>query len=174
MNAIYGLFPDVNSARRALASLRASCPDFHLNPKAIVVISSEPLEEEGFGWEEERTSMPWLAPLGALVGAGVGYALSSFTQRSYPLPTGGMPIVAMWPTGIIMYELTMLGAILTTIVAFVVATGLPNYKKRVYDPEVTNGKILVGVSELSSACRAELEQLLYREGAEQVKEFSTG
>jgi len=31
----------------------------------------------------------------------------------------------------------------------------------------------VGVSELDSACRAELEQLLYQDGAEQVKEFST-
>ncbi len=135
-------------------------------------MSSEPLEEEGFGWEEQRTPMPWLAPLGALVGAGVGYVLSAFTQRTYPLPTGGMPIVAMWPTGIIMYELMMLGAILTTIVAFVIASGLPNYRKRLYDPEVTNGKILVGVSELDADCRAELEQLLYQDGAEQVKEFS--
>jgi Protein of unknown function (DUF3341) len=68
----------------------------------------------------------------------------------------------------------MLGAILTTIVAFVIATGLPTYKKRLYDPEVTNGKFLVGVSELDSDCRAELQQLLYQDGAEQVKEFSKG
>jgi hypothetical protein len=174
MNAIYGLFPDANSARRALADLRAARSRFHLSPRAIVLMSSEPLEEAGFGWEEERTPMAWLAPLGAVVGAGVGYALSAITQRSYPLPTGGMPIVAMWPTGIIMYELMMLGAILTTIVAFVIATGLPNYKRRLYDPEVTNGKILVGVSELESDCCAELERLLYQDGAEQVKEFSNG
>ena len=172
MNAIYGLFPDANSARRALTALRAARSSLHLSPKAIVIMSSEPLDEEGFGWEEERTLMPWLAPLGALVGAGVGYALSAFTQRSYPLPTGGMPIVAMWPTGIIMYELMMLGVILTTIVAFVIATGLPNYKKRLYDPEVTNGKILVGVADPDRDCSGEIEQRLQREGAEQVKEFS--
>jgi len=171
MNAIYGLFPDTNSARRAFTALRAGSSRLHFNSKAIVVMSSEPLEEEGFGWEEQRSPMGWLAPLGALVGAGVGYALSAFTQRSYPLPTGGMPIVAMWPTGIIMYELTMLGAIVTTILAFVISTGLPNYKKRLYDPEVTNGKILVGVSELDSNYRAELENLLYQDGAEQVKDF---
>jgi hypothetical protein len=174
MNGIYGLFPDTNSARRGLTVLRAACSRLVLDPKAIVVMSSEPLEEEGFGWEEERAPMGWLAPLGALVGAGVGYMLSAFTQRSYPLPTGGMPIVAMWPTGIIMYELTMLGAIVTTILVFVISTGLPNYKKRLYDPEVTNGKILVGVSELESDCRAEFEQLLSRSGAEQVKEFTNG
>ena len=68
----------------------------------------------------------------------------------------------------------MLGAILTTIVAFLTATGLPSYKKRLYDPEVTNGKILVGVSALDSDYRAELQQLLYQDGAEQVKEFSKG
>ena len=172
MNAIYGLYPDASSARRALTALRAASPRLQLNPKAIVIMSSEPLEEEGFGWEEEHSPMAWLAPLGAIVGGGLGYALSAFTQRSYPLPTGGMPIVAMWPTGIIMYELTMLGAIVTTIVAFVLATGLPNYRKRLYDPEVTNGKILVGISGLESDCRTELEQLLRQGGAEQVKEFS--
>ena len=51
MNAIYGLFSDTNSARRALMALRGASSRFHLNPKAIVVMSSVPLEEEGFGWE---------------------------------------------------------------------------------------------------------------------------
>ena len=172
MNAIYGLFPDSHSARRAVAALRAESSGLHIKPQSIVIMSSEPLEEAGFGWEEQRTLLPWLAPLGGLLGGAGGYALAAFTQRTYPLPTGGMPIVAMWPTGIIMYELTMLGAILTTIVTFLVAAGLPNYGKRLYDPEVTNGKILVGISDPNRECRAELEQRLLREGAEQVKEYS--
>lgn len=172
MNAIYGLFPDSDSARRAMTSLRAESARLHIQPRAIEVMSCEPLEGEGFGWEEQRTPMPWLAVLGGLVGGSCGYALSSFTQRTYPLPTGGMPIVAMWPTGIVMYELTMLGAILTTIVTFLIAAGLPNYRRRLYDPEVTNGKILVGVSDPDANSRAELKQLL-QQGAEQVKEYST-
>ncbi len=116
--------------------------------------------------------MPWLAPLGALIGGTGGYLLSAFTQRTYPLPTGGMPIVAMWPTGIIMYELTMLGAILTTIVAFLVSAQLPHYGKHVYDPEVTNGKILVGVADPDPNYRGEIEKHLHESGAAQVKEFS--
>jgi len=172
MNAIYGLFADLNSARGAVAALRAEHSRLRIEPQAIVIMSSEPLEEGGFGWKEQRTVMPWLAPLGGLLGGAGGYALAAFTQRTYPLPTGGMPIVAMWPTGIIMYELTMLGAILTTIVTFLVSAGLPNYRTRLYDPEVTNGKILVGISDPDPDCRAELEQRLYREGAEQVKEYS--
>ena len=173
MNAIYGLFPDSDSARRAMTALRAESSRLHINPRAIEVMSCEPLEEDGFGWEEQHTPMPWLAVLGALVGGTCGYALASFTQRTYPLPTGGMPIVAMWPTGIVMYELTMLGAILATIVTFLIAAGLPNYRKRLYDPEVTNGKILIGVCDPDADCRAELQQRLLQEGAEQVKEYSS-
>jgi hypothetical protein len=173
MNAIYGLFPDTNSARRAVAALRAESSRLRIKPQGIVIISCEPLEEEGFGWEEQRSLMPWLAPLGALLGGSGGYALAAFTQRTYPLPTGGMPIVAMWPTGIIMYELTMLGAIVTTIVAFLVSVRLPSYKKRVYDPEVTNGKILVGVADPDRDCSGAIGQRLQQEGADQVKEFSS-
>jgi hypothetical protein len=172
MNAIYGLFPDSDSARRALAALRAESSRLRIEPEAIVLMSSEPLEEEGFGWEEQRTPMPWLAALGGLLGGTAGYTLAAFTQRTYPLPTGGMPLVAMFPSGIIMYELTMLGAVVATIVTLLISTRLPNYRKRLYDPEVTNGKILVGVADPDRDCSEEIGQWLQREGAEQVKEFS--
>lgn len=173
MTAIYGLFPDTNSARRALTALRAESSRLRIKPGAIVLMSSEPLEEEGFGWEEQRTYMPWFAVLGALLGGTAGYTLAAFTQRVYPLPTGGMPLVAMYPSGIIMYELTMFGAIFTTIVTLLISARLPFYGKRLYDPEVTNGKILVGVADPDRDCSREIGQRLQREGAEQVKEFSS-
>jgi hypothetical protein len=173
MNAIYGLFPDSDSARRALAALREESSRLRIEPEAIVLMSSEPLEEAGFGWEEQRTPMPWLAALGGLLGGTAGYALATFTQRTYPLPTGGMPLVAMFPSGIIMYELTMLGAVIATMLTLLISTRLPNYRKRLYDPEVTNGKILVGVADPDRDCSAEIGERLQREGAEQVKEFSS-
>jgi hypothetical protein len=173
MNAIYGLFPDSDSARRALTALREESSRLRIEPKAIVLMSSEPLEEAGFGWEEQRTPMPWLAALGGLLGGTAGYALATFTQRTYPLPTGGMPLVAMFPSGIIMYELTMLGAVIATMLTLLISTRLPNYRKRLYDPEVTNGKILVGVADPDRDCSAEIGERLQREGAEQVKEFSS-
>lgn len=173
MTAIYGLFPDTNSARRALTALRTESSRLRIKPGAIVLMSSEPLEEEGFGWEEQRTYMPWFAVLGALLGGTAGYTLAAFTQRVYPLPTGGMPLVAMYPSGIIMYELTMFGAIFTTIVTLLISARLPFYGKRLYDPEVTNGKILVGVADPDRDCSREIGQRLQREGAEQVKEFSS-
>ena len=172
MKAIYGLFADRDAARRALAALSAESARLRLQPEDLVVISAEPLEEEGFGWKAQRTRMPWLSMCGGIFGGTAGYALASFTQRTYPLPTGGMPIVAMWPTGIVVYELTMLGAIVTTIVSFVLSSGLIHRGKRLYDPEVTNGKILVGVPDPDRSAQAEIERRLYQEGAEQVKLFS--
>jgi hypothetical protein len=174
MNAIYGLFSDPDSAGQALKALRAASSLRHINADGIVVISSEPLEDEDMGLPKQRTPMPWLAAFGGLIGGSAGYALATFTQRTYPLPTGGMPIVALWPTGIVMYELTMLGAILATLATFLITSRLPNYRKRLYDPEVSDGKILIGVVDPDRNYRAELMQHLRQGGAEQVKEFSNG
>ena len=57
-----------------------------------------------------------------------------------------MPIVAWWPNLVIIFELTMLSAILTTVVALLVAAQLPSRMRSIYDPAVSDGKILVGVS----------------------------
>ena len=48
----------------------------------------------------------------------------SYTQHNYPLVTGGMPIFSFWATGAVFYELTMLGAILTTFVWFLWESGV--------------------------------------------------
>ena len=72
--------------------------------------------------------------------------MTTGTERAWPLVTGGMPIVAWWPNIVITFELTMLGAILTTVVSMLVAARLPSAKRLLYDPAVSDGKILVGVS----------------------------
>ncbi len=172
MDAIYGLFSNPDSARKALSALRTGSPELRIKKESIIVISSVPLEGEGLGWNEQRSFMPWLAVAGGVLGGTAGYALASFTQRTYPLPTGGMPIVALWPTGIVIYELMMLGAILTTIVTFLITARLPRYKNRIYDPEVSFGKVLVGVAEADRELGAKVKQTLQEQGAEQVKEIS--
>lgn len=172
MNAIYGLFPDCDSAGQAAQALYRASSRLHIKADEIVVISAEPFEERIPGLPKERTPMPWLAALGGVLGGTAGYTLAAFTQRTYPLPTGGMPIVSLWPTGIVMYELTMLGAIVTTLITFLIAARLPGLRKRIYDPAISQGKILVGVTGPDRDHRAELEQQLYEKGAERVKEFS--
>src|SRR5215470_6295103 len=146
MNAVYALYSDPKAAEQVLAELRARAPELGIQPRQICVLSGEPFEEWNLGWRDQKTRMPWLAAAGGLVGGTAGYLLAAFTQRSYALPTGNMPIVALWPTSVIMYELTMLGAILATLITLVITVRSPRSTRSIYDPEVSEGKILIGVA----------------------------
>jgi hypothetical protein len=134
-------------------------------------MSAEPFDEYSFSKMDEATRMPWLAAVGGLLGGTCGFLLARLTQEAYPQPliTSGMPLLAAWPTGIVTYELTMLGAVLATVVTLLITTRLPNWKPKFYDPEVSNGKILIGVLEPADEALAEIERRLLGAGAEQVK-----
>jgi hypothetical protein len=173
VTSIYGLFADPESAERGMNALRAA----DVRPEKIVVMSSEPFEEYAFTQSDRKTAMPWLAALGGLVGGTSGFLLARLTQEAYPLVTGGMPILALWPTGIVTYELTMMGAVLTTVITLLVTARLPNWKPKLYDPEVSHGKVLIGVIDPSDEARADLEDRLRRAGAEKIRatgRFATG
>jgi hypothetical protein len=172
MNAIYALYSDPASAQTAWDALRANGSALGLNREQVVVVTSEPYEGYEFATEHARTHMFPLAALGGLAGGMFGCWLTSFTQTSYPLVTGGMPIVPGWTNGIIIYELTMLGAILTTLVTLLVTAGLPGRKPALSDPEIWMGKILVGVTEPPAAARGEIEAKLRQAGAVAVRGIS--
>jgi hypothetical protein len=141
MTAIYGLYETPDQAQRAYGELkRAGVAD-----RDITVISSEPFEDFEFSDRDKSLTLWRLAVLGGIVGCAFALLLTTGTERAWPLVTGGMPIVAWWPNLVIIFELTMLGAILTTVVSMVVSAGLPTVKAALYDPAVSDGKILVGV-----------------------------
>jgi hypothetical protein len=80
-----------------------------------------------------------------------------------------MPIVAWWPNLIVMFELTMLGAILATVITLFITAKLPSRTPKFYDSEVTHGKILVGVQSPSEATLPALERALRAGGAAELK-----
>lgn len=172
MNAIYGLYPDPDSAQRALNVLERAQSELGFRNEDITVLSGEPYEEYGFGKRENVTRMPWLAALGGLMGGLSGWWFVAFTQKSYPLISGGMHLVTKWPDGIITYELTMLGAILTTLVTLLITARIPDWRgRKLYDPAISNGKILIGIVNPPEQARGELEKRLRAAGAEVVKDF---
>jgi len=173
MNAIYGLYPDPDSAQRALNVLERSQAEMGFSSGDIAVLSGEPYEDHGFGQRDHKTRMPWLAAMGGVIGGLSGWWFVSFTQKSYPMISGGMNLITKWPDGIITYELTMLGAILTTLITLLITARIPDWGgRKLYDPAISNGKILIGVTNPPAAARAELEKRLRAAGAEVVKEFS--
>jgi len=167
MKALYALYAEPEAAQSALDSLRAA--DLNIGPKQIVVISGEP--HEGYAFTDEHaTGSPYRwAVLGAVVGGTSGYLLTTLSQKAYPIITGGMPLSPAWTNGIIVYEMIMLGAILTTLVVLLTGAGLPNFKGVLTDPEVASGKILVGVIDPPEGAQSELEKRLLQAGASQVK-----
>lgn len=139
MKAVYGLYPDGVSAQQAVDRLRAA----GVTDREITVLSSQPMEEHEFGQMEKRTWMWWIACGGALVGMFSALGLAWLTEMSWPIDVGGLPAFAWWPNLIITFELTMLGAIVSTVITLIVTAFLGQGK--LYDPEVSDGKILVGV-----------------------------
>jgi hypothetical protein len=77
----------------------------------------------------------------------IGFGLAWVTATSWPMNVGGLPTFAWWPNLIIIFELTMLGSILATAATLVVTALMPGRGGKLYDPEVTDGQILVGVED---------------------------
>jgi hypothetical protein len=165
VNSIYGLFPGPHSAERGMNALR----DAGVPADRIVVMASEPFEEYSFAQSDRATRMGWIAVGGGICGGIAGFALAWFVQTAYPLVTGGMPLVAPWPTGIVTYELTMMAAVLATVIALLVGSRIPDWSERLYDPEISYGKVLIGVVDPPDESRPGLEDRLRRAGAEKVK-----
>ena len=169
MKALYALYATPESAQLALDRMRVASSELNFNPRHILVVSGEP--HEGYPFTDEHaTGSPYRwAVLGGAAGGACGYLLTTLSQKSYPILTGGMPLSPAWTNGIIVYEMIMLGAILTTLVVLLVGAGLPNFKGVITDPEVGTGKILVGVLDPPEHSQAELEKRLREAGAFAVK-----
>src|SRR5215813_7644156 len=126
MKAIYGLCAHPALAQHTVDSLRKA----GVRNDAIVVITSQPYEEYEFSHRYKKTWLFWIAAGGGALGMAAGLALAYWTETSWPIVTGGMPIVAWWPNIIILFELTMLGAILATVISLFVTTELPTTQSR--------------------------------------------
>jgi len=142
MSAVYALYPDGESAQRAVNGLRAT----GLSADAITVITGEPLEHHEFFETDKSTWMWYIASFGGLVGLAFATWLTRMTELAWPLNTGNMPIVAWWPNLIIMFEMTMLFAILAAVLTLLITAGLPGRRAALYDAGVMDGRILVGVA----------------------------
>jgi hypothetical protein len=152
MTAIYGLYDKPDAAQRAFTSLKRA----GIASRDITVVSSEPFEAFEFSHRDHSMMLFRLALVGGIVFFVFGVLLTYGTETAWPLVTGGMPVVAWWPNLVIIFELTMLGSIVTTVVSLLVSAGLPAFRKSIYDPAVSDGKILVGVPGSSDAIREAL------------------
>lgn len=164
MKAVYGLYTDGQSAQQAVNRVRAAGFADH----QITVLSAQPMEDYEFAQVDKATWMWWIACVGGLAGMTTAFGLTWLTETSWPINVGGLPIFAWWPNLIIIFELTMLGAILATVATLVVSADLGR-RSQLYDPEVSDGRILVGVENPPDSAVHELETALGAVRDAQVK-----
>jgi hypothetical protein len=112
-------FRDKDAVASAIESLRAS----GVSAADLDVFSEEPVELPR-GVLDRPSRMSLVSVLGAIVLGTASTAFVWYAQQNYAVVTGGMPVYSSWGTGVITYEMTMLGAVLATFGYFLRESGL--------------------------------------------------
>lgn len=142
--SVLGLFTEdqvdeAGDAMEALASAGYTTNEYE-------VLTGTPYPEGTFGEAEPKHKLFRWPLTGAACGFIVGLLLTAGSQLAFPLVTGGKPILSIPPMAIIMYEGTMLGAILFTIIGIILESRLPRIFMGAYDKRISDGYIGVTVT----------------------------
>lgn len=162
--SVLGMFLDEDVAADALDALKAE----GYTTSEYEILTGTPYPEGTFG-EAEPVHKLFRWPLvGAVCGFIVAIVLTAGSQLAYPLVTGGKPILGIPPMTIIIYEGSMLGAIIFTVIGIVFESRLPRLFMGAYDTRITEGYIGVTVTTEENRI-AKAEEVLTKVGAEDIK-----
>jgi hypothetical protein len=138
---LIGEFREKESAADAIRSLRAS----GIQTADLDVFSEEPVEFPR-GLLERPSRMSLMSVGGGILFGALATGFIWWTQHNYRLVTGGMPVFSLWATGVITYEMIMLGAIVATFGWFLWESGLVRKRdSRAPIPEVEPGSMCLRV-----------------------------
>ncbi len=164
---VLGLFVDAQEAADATDRLQEAgfaADDYE-------ILTGSPYPEGAFGEHVPKHRLYAFPFIGAACGLAVAILLTAGTQVSYPLVTGGKPILSVPPMAIISYEGTMLGAILFTILGVIFESRLPRPGLGLYDERITEGYL--GILLTCAEERVAAADLVFRQsGAEDIKHES--
>lgn len=132
LNSVLGLYSTPEAAADAAIALREA----GISNKDYDVLTGSPYPEGAFGEPIPEHKLFVYPIIGAICGFTAGILITGATQMSYPLVTGGKPLLAIPPMMVITYEGTMLGAILFTILGCIFESRLPNLSGGAYDPRI--------------------------------------
>jgi hypothetical protein len=144
-------FRQLAAAAAAIRGLRES----GWGPADLDLFSEEPVLLPR-GLLDRPSHMSLVSVLGAIALGSAATGFVYYSQHDYALVTGGMPIFSFWATGVITYEMTMLGAMVATFAWFLWESGLLRKRdKSVPVPLVDPGAMRLRVRcDASQAARA--------------------
>lgn len=134
---IMALFTDVDPVANAIEKLH----ELGVTDENINVISGVPVAHKILGRPHAWTNVSRLALGGAAAGFLFGLFLNFGTPYLYTIPVGGQYVTPIPPGAIVMFEMTMLFALLATFLGVFLDSYFPNYRPLEYVPEISDGKI---------------------------------
>ena len=161
---LIGEFREKDALIAAIQALKAG----GFGPADLAIFSEEPVEFRR-GILDRPSHMSLIAVGGAILMGAAATGFVYYAQHDYQLTTGGMPVFSFWATGVITYEMTMLGAIVATFAWFLWESGLA--RRRDQDapvPEVDPGSICLRVR-CGAADAARTSEAMRRMGAAVVE-----
>jgi hypothetical protein len=132
----------------------------------IEVLTDTPYPEGAFGEQHVQHRLYVFPLIGAACGFAVGLLLTIGSQIDYPLITGGKPILSIPPMFNVMYEGTMLGAIIFTVLGIIFESRLPWFGGAPYDPRISSG--MIGVLAAAAGNVDVVERIFRQAGAVDV------
>lgn len=163
---LLAVFSDLEPAADAVEQLRA----LGVHDDCMNVISGVPVTEAMLGRPRQWTNVPRIAMGGAILGFGAGFFLAFISPYLYPYPiqVNTHAFVPGPPTVVVLFELTMLGMLLSTFLGVFLDSFFPNYRPMKYVPEISDGKIAILV-ECPHVEEGKITDTLKKLGAESVK-----
>ena len=129
---VLGFFDDPQSLIDAMNQVREA------NYESFDAFTPYPVHGLDAAQGLKRSPLPYVTFVAGVTGFILAVTLQYWTSAvDWPLNVGGKPFFS-WPAFVpIMFELTVLLAGLSTVAGMFVLNGLPNIKKKVFDPSLT-------------------------------------
>ena len=162
--SLLAVFADLEPAADAIEQLRL----IGVHDDCMNVISGIPVTEAMLGRPRQWTNVPRLALGGAILGFLAGLFLAFVTPTSYEIKVGAQGFAPVPPAIIVLFELTMLGMLLSTFLGVFLDSFFPSYRPMKYVTEVSDGKIAILI-ECPNADEKKLTDALLKLGAESVQ-----
>jgi hypothetical protein len=162
--SLLAIFAELDPAADALDHLRS----IGVHDDCMNVISGVPVTEAMLGRPHQWTNVPRIAFGGAALGMAAGCFFAFVAPLMYPIQVGRQAFVPGPPSVVVIFELTMLGMLLSTFLGVFLDSTFPSYRPMKYVPEISDGKIGILI-ECAHADENKIHEALKKLGAESVQ-----
>jgi hypothetical protein len=162
--SLLAIFPDIDPAAQAVDKLH----ELGLTDAEMNVISGIPVTQAMLGRPHQWTNVPRLALGGAVGGFLLGVFLAFGPPSMYPIHVGGQPMLPGAPSVVVMFEMTMLGMLVSTFLGVFLDSHFPSYSPKEYVPQISDGRIAIFI-DCPVESQAKISAAMTTLGAESVQ-----